>query len=125
MHLCLCCIHVKVKCSQSIDLSTSNAEKCYIKFDNSTFFCILRHYEKGLQKTIALKECVSTNRHAFHCYCLHLTWEIYPITKNRQEKYFFIAFLLKYVRMSKCIPTMVAGFLWIQISKRKSEFLDH
>ena len=27
--------------------------------------------------------------------------------------------------MSKCIPTMVEGFLWIQISKRKPEFLDH
>ena len=38
------------------------------------------------------------NRHALHCYCLHLTWEIYPITENRQEKYIFIAFSLKYVR---------------------------
>ena len=50
--------------------------------------------------------CVT--RHALHCYCLHLTWEIYPITKkNRQEKYIFIAFSLKYVQMSKCIPTML------------------
>ena len=45
-----------------------------------------------------------------------LPGEIYPITKSRQEKYFFIAFSLKDVKMSKCIPTMVdgRGFLWIQ-----------
>ena len=47
------------------------------------------------------------NRHALHCYCLHLTWENYPETKNRQEKYFFIAFSLKCFRMSKCIPTII------------------
>ena len=52
------------------------------------------------------------NRHALHCYCLHLTWKIYSITKSRQEKYFFIAFSLKYVRMSLYhrIPTMVEVF---------------
>ena len=40
-----------------------------------------------------------------------ITWEIYPITKNRQEKYLFIGFSLKYVRMSKCIPAMVEVFM--------------
>ena len=62
-----------------------------------------------VSKTFSLM-CV--NRYALHCYCLHLTWEIYiynkkSITKNRQEKYFIIAFSLKYVRMSKRIPKMV------------------
>ena len=41
-----------------------------------------------------------------------LPGEIYPITKSRQEKYFFIAFSLKDVKMSKCIDGR--GFLWIQ-----------
>ena len=50
------------------------------------------------------------NRRALHWHCLHLTWEIYPITKNRQEKYFFIAFSLKYVGMTKCIPTTIEFF---------------
>ena len=50
------------------------------------------------------------NRHALHGYCLHLTWEIHPKTKNTQEKYFFIVLSLKCVEMSKCIPTMVEGF---------------
>ena len=53
------------------------------------------------------------NRHALHCYCLHPTWEIYPITK-KARKIFFIAFSLKYVRMSKCILTICRGLLWIQ-----------
>ena len=32
------------------------------------------------------------------------------ITKNRQGKYFFIAFSLKYVGMTKCIPTTIEFF---------------
>ena len=49
------------------------------------------------------------NRYALHCYCLHLTCEIYPMTKKRQEKNSSL-----HSKMSKCIRTMVEGFLWIQ-----------
>ena len=54
------------------------------------------------------------NRHALHCYCLHLTWEIYPISKNRQEKYFFIAFSLKMYSNEQVSPYNGRGILWIQ-----------
>ena len=52
------------------------------------------------------------NRHASHCYCLHLTWKIYPKTKNRQEKCF-----LKNIKMcsnEQVYPYDGRDFLWIQ-----------
>ena len=48
------------------------------------------------------------NLHVLHCYCLHLTWEIYLTTKNRQKKYFFIA------SNEQMYPYDDRGFLWIQ-----------
>ena len=50
------------------------------------------------------------NRHALHCYCLHLTWKICPVTKNRQ--YFFIALPLS--ANQQVYPYNGRGFLWIQ-----------
>ena len=45
------------------------------------------------------------NRHVLHCYCLHLTGEIYLITKNRQKNISLLH------RMSKRIPTMIEVFM--------------
>ena len=54
------------------------------------------------------------NHHALYRYYLHLNWEIYPITKNKQEKYFYIAFPLKICENEQVYPYDGRGFLWIQ-----------
>ena len=40
--------------------------------------------------------------------------EIYPITKNRQAKYFFIAFSLKICSNEQVYPYDGRDFLWFQ-----------
>ena len=59
------------------------------------------------------KECVSTVMLSIVIVYI-LTGEIYPITKNGQEQYFFIAFSLKICSNEQVYPYDGRYFLWIE-----------
>ena len=59
-----------------------------LRFDETTPSCskCCKSLKKG-RGDFKVKGMVTlVNRHALHCHPLHLTREIYVITKNRQEK---------------------------------------
>ena len=53
------------------------------------------------------------NRHALHCYCLHLTWENYPKTK-KGRKIFLYCIFIKMFSNEQVYPYDNRGSLWIQ-----------
>ena len=54
------------------------------------------------------------NRHALHCYCLHLTWEINPITKIGKKNISFYCIFIKICSNEKVYPYDGRDFSLIQ-----------